>query len=71
MDSRVERTLGKAAARGPGQARWWLVDPVRWWLADRAIPHSCVDKPEGTTGEQDRLRNPGGFQHREIKAQNL
>ena len=64
MDSRVERTLGKAAARGPGQARWWLVDPVRWWLAEQVVPHSRADEPGGTTGKCDRL-------HREIKPQNL
>ena len=30
----------------------------------------CVDKLGGTTGERDRLPNPG-FQHREMKPQNI
>ena len=43
---------------------------MRWWLAERVVPHLCVDKWGGTTGEQDRLHNPG-LQCREIKPQNL
>ena len=70
MDSRVERTLGKAAARGPGQARWWLVDPVRWWIVEQEVPHSCADKPGGTIGERNRLCNPG-LQCREVEPQTL
>ena len=48
-----------------GRTRW-----ARWQLADRAVPHSHVDKPGGTTGEGDRLHIPG-FQHGEMKPQNL
>ena len=40
---------------------------ARW---HQAVPHFHEDKPGGTTGERDRLRNPG-FQHWEIKFQNL
>ena len=36
----------------------------------RAVPHLHVDKPGGTTAEQDRLCNPG-FQSGEIKPQSL
>ena len=41
----VERTRGKEAAGGLGQARWQV--------AERVIPHSCADKLGGTTGEAD------------------
>ena len=37
-------------------------------MADRAVSHLRVDKPGGTTGEQDKPRNPG-FKLREIKPQ--
>ena len=47
-----------------------LAGGERWWLAECAVPHLCADKSGGTTGKQDRLHNPG-FQHREIKPQNL
>ena len=50
-DSQAERTHSKAAAGGPGQARWWL--------ADRAVPHPRADKPGGTTGERDIPCKPG------------
>ena len=46
------------------------VEQVRWQLVDRVVPYSCADKQGGTTGDQDRLCNQG-FQHREIKPQNL
>ena len=46
----------------------WRTGWVRWWLADWVVPHLHADKPGGTTGEQDRLYNPG-FQYREIKPQ--
>ena len=62
MGSRVERTHTKAVAGGPGWASRWLVD----WV----VPHSHADKPGGTTGEQDRLCNPG-LQYREIKPLSL
>ena len=52
----------EAAAGGPGE------DQVKQQLVDWVVPHSCADKPGGTTGEQDRLYNPG-FQYREIKPQ--
>ena len=68
MGSRAKRTCSKAVAGGPGWARWQLADPARQQLADWAVPHSCADKPGGTTGEQDRPSNPG-FLLREIKPQ--
>ena len=60
--ARAERTQSKVAAGGPGQKRWHLMDQV--------VPHFHADKLEGTTGEQDRLSNPG-FQHGLIKASKL
>ena len=74
--ARAERTPGKAAAGKPseeadcgvGQARLQIADPTRWWLADPVAPHSHIDKPGGTEGEQSRPRNPG-LQCREIKPQ--
>ena len=72
----MERTHRKGEAGGPGevadcgagQARRQLADPTRWWLADPAAPHSHIDRPGGTAGEQNRLRNPG-LQGGEIKSQ--
>ena len=66
----MERTCSKAAVGGLGWVRQWLTDWARWPLADQVVSHLHVDKPGGTTGEQDRLCNPG-FQCREIKPQNL
>ena len=74
----MERTHGKAVAGRPtkvadcgtGQARLQLADPPRWWLADPLAPHSRIDKPGATTGERDRLCNPG-LQFREIKPQSF
>ena len=60
--NRAERTCGKAVARGPGQARWWL--------AQQVVTHVSADKLGGTTVERDRWHNPG-FQCREIKPQIL
>ena len=40
------------------------------WARQLAVPQLCADKPEGTTGEQDRPGKPG-FQCGEIKPQNL
>ena len=37
-------------------------------LADPTAPHLHMDKPGGTAGERNRLRNPG-LQLREIKPQ--
>ena len=48
----------------------WRTRWVRQWLVDEAVPHLCVDKLGGTTGEQNRPCNPG-FHHGEIKPQNL
>ena len=67
MGSQAERTHRKAAAGGPRevadcgtrQARLQLADPTRWWLADPAAPHLHIDRPGGTEGERNRLRNPG------------
>ena len=42
---------------------------VRRQLVERTVPHWHADKLGGTTGERERLHNPG-FQHREIKPQN-
>ena len=58
----VESTHSKVAARGLGWVQQQLVD----WV----VPHSHADKLGGTTGEQDRLSNPG-FQHGLIKASKL
>ena len=52
------------------RARWHLVDQARQWQVEQAVPHLYADKSGGTTGERDRLLNPG-FQHGEIKPQNL
>ena len=43
MGSPEERTCSKAVAGGP---QW-----ARRQLAQQVVPHLCVDKPEGTTGE--------------------
>ena len=43
---------------------------ARQQLEDQALPHLCAYKLGGTTGEQDRLCNPG-LQHRKRKFQNL
>ena len=53
-----------------GQARWARLGWARRSLVNQAVPHLHVDKLGGTTGEYDRPLNPG-FQHREIKPQNL
>ena len=49
------------------QGSSWRTRKARQWLV---IPHLCVDKPGGTTGEWDRLHNPG-FQHGKRKPQNF
>ena len=59
MGSQAERACSKVAAGrssevvdcGTGQARLQPADPT--------APHSSIDKPGGTTGEQSRPRNPG------------
>ena len=40
------------------QGSGWRMGQAGWWLADQAVPHLHVDKPGGTTGEQDRPHNP-------------
>ena len=60
--------LSKMANCGMGQARLQLADPTRWGVADPVAPHSHIDKPGGTLGEQSRLRNPE-LQCGEIKPQ--
>ena len=59
----TERTHSKTASRRLGQAK-------RWWLVDWVVPHLCADKLGETTGEQNRLHNPG-FQYGEMKPQNF
>ena len=62
------RRRGRYGQRGLGDkaggSRW-----ARRQLVDQAVPYSHADKPEGTTGEQDRLWNPG-FQCWKLKIQN-
>ena len=60
------RLVGGAEIDSQGRRGLW----ERQWLVEWAVPHLCIDKPGGTTGEPDRLHNPG-FQCREIKPQNL
>ena len=60
----------KTVAGGHGQVRWWLAHQASWWLTEQAVPLLCAGKPGGITRAQDRLHNPG-FQHKEIKPQNL
>ena len=59
IGSWVERTHSKAVAGVLGQARQWMVDQARQWLADSVVPHLHADKLGGTTGERDRLQDPG------------
>ena len=47
---------------------WGGEDMQTRWQLNQAVPHSCVDNPGETTGEQDRPHNPG-LQYREIKPQ--
>ena len=61
MGSQVERTLHKAAAGGPGRARWGL--------AEQAVPHSRANKPGGTTGSKTEPATQGSVW--ENKASNL
>ena len=50
-----------------GSWRTWAGEAA---AEEQADPHLHADKLGGTTGERDRQRNPG-FQHGEIKPQNL
>ena len=62
MGTGVVRMHDKVVAEGLGWARQQL--------ADQVVPHLYVDKLGVIIGEQDRLSN-SGFQHGEIKPQNL
>ena len=70
MGNWAERTHSKVADGGLGQKRLWLEDQAMQQLAEWAVPYLHADKPGGTTGDWDRLNNPG-FQCRELKPQNL
>ena len=64
-----EETFIQTGRRG-GDGQPGREDSTRQRIEDWAVPHSCVDKLGGTTGEQDRPCNPE-FQCGEIKPQNL
>ena len=55
---------------GGAEMAGWKGLPPRQRLEDWEVPHSCADKPVGTTKEQDRQHNPG-FQCMKPKPQNL
>ena len=65
-----EETFIHTGRRGRDRQLGWRGRMTRCWLEDWEVPHLCAPKLGGTTGEQDRLCNPG-FQHGEIQAQNL
>ena len=75
----MERTRGKAAGGGPGRVSWQLADWEKQWLVDWA-GKAVVGEPGMShihvpINKEEQLRietlcNPG-FQHREIKPQNL
>ena len=44
--------------------------PTKRWLVEQVVPNSCADEQGGTSGDQERVCNPG-FQCRKIKPQNL
>ena len=58
---------GEDQRQGSKQVGDWVGEAVP---DRRDFPHSRADKLGGTTGERDRLHNPG-CQRREIKPQNL
>ena len=62
IGSQVGKTCCKATVEGPGRERQWLTDFI--------LPHLHAEKPGRTTVAQDRPQK-SGFQHREIKPQNL
>ena len=69
------RLVGGTETGGQGredvwQGSGWKNRWMRQWLAERVVPHLRANKLGGTTGERDRLCNPG-FQYRKIKPQNL
>ena len=63
-----EETFIQTGRRGGGGQPEGRGIMARWQIVDQAVPHSRADKLGGTTGEQDRPRNPE-FQHGEIKPQ--
>ena len=65
-----EETFIQTSRKGGNRQLGQRGHVARWWLVEWAVLHLCVEKPGGTTGEKDRLCNPG-FQCREIKPQNL
>ena len=65
-----EEPFIQTGRRGRDRLLGWRGHAARWQLVDRAVPHSFVDKPGRTTGEWDRLHNPG-FQHGKLEPQNL
>ena len=75
------RLVGGAEMGSQGGEDWWQDSRWQtqggggWWnrqarlqIADPEGPHSHIDKPGGTAGEQSRQQNPG-LQHGEIKPQ--
>ena len=73
MDSPVRLGGGVEMSSGGGEvvARWWMEDWVGQVAAGRpGGPTFACGLLGGTAGEQDKLHNPG-FQHGEIKPQNL
>ena len=62
----IIQTGGRGRDGQPGQ-RGLGGQGSGWWTSGPTFP---LDKPGGTTGDRDRQSNPG-FQHGEIKPQNL
>ena len=54
-----EETFIQTGRRGRGRQAGWRGLITRQRLADWVAPHSCAEKPGGTTGERDRPHNPG------------
>ena len=79
MEVRQTKELKKKLSSrlvGGAEAGSWDREDKRqgsgWRMGEAAagVPHLCVDKLGGTTGERDRPRNPG-FQHGKRKPQNF
>ena len=68
MGSWAERTRGKVAGGGHSKVADCGMGQARLQLADPMAPHSRIDKPGGTAGEQSRPCRPG-LQLGEIKPQ--